>query len=142
MHPNRPKAPIVIAAVIQVALNTRGPSVAAKALASGHWLPPRHLEPGPAGAGAPRRLQGRARTARRLRARPRAAPHHGPGHPARHRQHGGKRQRRGHQIGLDGRRGDAGPDPGRGCVLGRARPHQYRGFGGRGRNDAETDGVL
>jgi Rrf2 family protein len=36
---------LAIAAVIDVALNARGQPVAAKALASRHRLPPRHLEP-------------------------------------------------------------------------------------------------
>ena len=40
-----PKGLLAIAAVIDVALNARGQPVAAKALASRHRLPPRHLEP-------------------------------------------------------------------------------------------------
>jgi Rrf2 family iron-sulfur cluster assembly transcriptional regulator len=39
------KGLLAIAAVIDVALNARGQPVAAKALASRHRLPPRHLEP-------------------------------------------------------------------------------------------------
>jgi Rrf2 family transcriptional regulator, iron-sulfur cluster assembly transcription factor len=39
------KGILAIAAVIDVALNARGRPVAAKALASRHRLPPRHLEP-------------------------------------------------------------------------------------------------
>ena len=39
------KGVLAIAAVIDVALNGRGRPVAAKALASRHRLPPRHLEP-------------------------------------------------------------------------------------------------
>jgi Rrf2 family iron-sulfur cluster assembly transcriptional regulator len=40
-----PKGLLAIAAVIDVALNARGQPLAAKALASRHRLPPRHLEP-------------------------------------------------------------------------------------------------
>ena len=40
-----PKGLLAIAAVIDVALHARGEPVAAKALASRHRLPPRHLEP-------------------------------------------------------------------------------------------------
>ena len=39
------KGILAIAAVIDIALNARGRPVAAKALASRHHLPPRHLEP-------------------------------------------------------------------------------------------------
>ena len=39
------KGLLAIAAVIDVALNARGQPLAAKALASRHRLPPRHLEP-------------------------------------------------------------------------------------------------
>ena len=39
------KGVLAIAAVIDIALNARGRPVAAKALASRHSLPPRHLEP-------------------------------------------------------------------------------------------------
>lgn len=39
------KGILAIAAVIDIALNSRGRPVAAKALASRHRLPPRHLEP-------------------------------------------------------------------------------------------------
>lgn len=39
------KGVLAIAAVIDIALNARGQPVAAKALASRHRLPPRHLEP-------------------------------------------------------------------------------------------------
>ncbi len=39
------KGILAIAAVIDIALNARGRPVAAKALASRHSLPPRHLEP-------------------------------------------------------------------------------------------------
>ena len=39
------KGILAIAAVIDIALNARGRPVAAKALASRHRLPPRHLEP-------------------------------------------------------------------------------------------------
>src|SRR5215813_10656847 len=39
------KGILAIAAVIDIALNARGRSVAAKALAIRHSLPPRHLEP-------------------------------------------------------------------------------------------------
>jgi Rrf2 family transcriptional regulator, iron-sulfur cluster assembly transcription factor len=39
------KGVLAIAAVIDVALNARGRPVAAKALATRHSLPPRHLEP-------------------------------------------------------------------------------------------------
>ena len=39
------KGVLAIAAVIDIALNGRGRPVAAKALASRHHLPPRHLEP-------------------------------------------------------------------------------------------------
>jgi Rrf2 family protein len=39
------KGLLAIAAVIDVALHAHGQPVAAKALASRHWLPPRHLEP-------------------------------------------------------------------------------------------------
>ena len=39
------KGVLAIAAVIDIALNGRGQPVAAKALASRHHLPPRHLEP-------------------------------------------------------------------------------------------------
>jgi len=39
------KGALAIAAVIDIALNARGRPVAAKALASRHRLPPRHLEP-------------------------------------------------------------------------------------------------
>jgi Rrf2 family protein len=39
------KGVLAIAAVIDIALNARGRPVAAKALASRHHLPPRHLEP-------------------------------------------------------------------------------------------------
>ena len=39
------KGVLAITAVIDIALNARGRPVAAKALASRHSLPPRHLEP-------------------------------------------------------------------------------------------------
>src|SRR5215218_4338385 len=39
------KSALAIAAVIDIALNARGRPVAAKALATRHRLPPRHLEP-------------------------------------------------------------------------------------------------
>src|SRR5204863_8669826 len=39
------KGALAIAAVIDIAVNARGRPVAAKALASRHRLPPRHLEP-------------------------------------------------------------------------------------------------
>src|SRR5207237_6895609 len=39
------KGALAIAAVIDIALNARGRPVAAKALATRHRLPPRHLEP-------------------------------------------------------------------------------------------------
>src|SRR5882757_9661575 len=39
------KGILAIAAVIDIALNARGRPVSAKALASRHGLPPRHLEP-------------------------------------------------------------------------------------------------
>ena len=39
------KGILAIAAVIDIALNSRGRPVAAKALATRHRLPPRHLEP-------------------------------------------------------------------------------------------------
>jgi Rrf2 family transcriptional regulator, iron-sulfur cluster assembly transcription factor len=39
------KGALAIAAVIDIALNARGRPVAAKALATRHSLPPRHLEP-------------------------------------------------------------------------------------------------
>src|ERR1700745_4103719 len=39
------KGVLAIAAVIDIALNARGRPVAAKALATRHSLPPRHLEP-------------------------------------------------------------------------------------------------
>ncbi len=39
------KGILAIAAVIDIAINARGRPVAAKALASRHHLPPRHLEP-------------------------------------------------------------------------------------------------
>src|SRR5229473_5651914 len=39
------KGILAIAAVIDIALNARGRPVAAKALATRHRLPPRHLEP-------------------------------------------------------------------------------------------------
>ena len=39
------KGILAIAAVIDIALNSRGRPVAAKALANRHQLPPRHLEP-------------------------------------------------------------------------------------------------
>src|SRR5262245_7000735 len=39
------KGVLAIAAVIDIALNARGRPVAAKALATRHRLPPRHLEP-------------------------------------------------------------------------------------------------
>jgi Rrf2 family protein len=39
------KGILAIAAVIDIAINARGRPVAAKALASRHKLPPRHLEP-------------------------------------------------------------------------------------------------
>ena len=39
------KGALAIAAVIDIAMNARGRPVAAKALASRHRLPPRHLEP-------------------------------------------------------------------------------------------------
>ena len=39
------KAVLAIAAVLDIALNSRGQTVSAKALAARHGLPPRHLEP-------------------------------------------------------------------------------------------------